>query len=572
MPVPTKRWYVPPPPPPEVEETLAGYPPLLRRIIYNRGYAKLEEAQRYLEARPPEGCDPFNLLDMPKAVQRLEQAIHNGELIAIYGDYDVDGVSATALLSMVLARLGAKVQGYIPNRFEEGYGLNKDALESLRNQDVQVVVTVDCGIRSPAETSHAANLGLDLIITDHHSPSGELPRALAIVNPKQEGDVYPDKNLAGVGLAYKLASALVAHLQQNGAPVPEDLRLDDYLDLVALGTVADLAPLKGENRALVRAGLLRIRKQPRVGVHALARVAEVDPRKVGAWEIGFNLGPRLNAAGRLDSALASLRLLTTQDVAEAGLIAQQLDSQNRERQRLTREIQAEAEQIALAEEAHPLLLFAASPTFNSGVVGLTASRLMEQYYRPAIVGFRGEEFTRASCRSIPEFHITEALDRCAHLLEHHGGHAAAAGFTVRNDHLPELLDNLRGLAAEQLAHLDLRPELTAEAEVSLDDLQKDLLEYLDWLQPIGYGNGQAIFLTRDLHVSRYRAVGREKDHLKLTVTNGWTTMDAIAFRMGDWAEHMPPKVDLMYTFELNVYNGVEALQINVRDMKPSGVA
>ena len=467
-----KYWEIVPEPPLEADQELSRYPkltgrPILRRILYHRGYSSAEAAQDFIEARPPAGNNAENLLGMPLAADRIRYAIQHQEQIAIYGDYDADGVTATALLTHALGRLGASVRGYIPNRFDEGYGLNNDALTYLRQEGVRLVITVDCGMRSPHEVSHARQVGLDLIITDHHSPGGEQLEALAVINPKQEGDTYPDKRLAGVGLAYKLACAL---LEPDGASIDPDAPAGQYLDLVALGTITDLAPLVGENRTLVRAGLEQIRRPHRQGVLSLIGAAQINPASITSDQVSFTLGPRLNAAGRLESAQAALDLLLATQVDEAARLAQLLDNQNRERQQITRQIQAHAEQLALAQDPEALLLFAVDESYNPGVIGLAASRLTEQYYRPAIVATRGEEFTRASCRSIPEFHITHALDECADLLVRHGGHSAAAGFTVENDKLPELIERLKAIAARQLADLDLRHSLKVDAQVALSDL------------------------------------------------------------------------------------------------------
>jgi single-stranded-DNA-specific exonuclease len=565
-----KRWQIYPEITPKADLALQNFDPILRQILFNRGYATEEIANRFLLAIPDSDTDPFQFKDMQHAVARINTALFEGESIAIYGDYDVDGVSATALLVLLLEALGAKVQAYIPNRFEEGYGVNKEALTAIHAQGTSLVITVDCGVRSLPEAEHAKDLGLDLIITDHHHPTEKLPVALAIINPKQPGDTYPDKDLAGVGLAYKLGEALLQHLEKEGFPVPQEITIEDYRDLVALGTVADLAPLVGENRAIVRAGLKNIRAGHRQGIRSLIGVAGVNPTKIMASDIGFMLGPRLNAAGRLESALAALDLLTTNSVTEAGLLAQQLDNQNRERQKITREIQVQAEKIALAEDPRALLLLAAHADFNPGVVGLAASRLTDLYYRPAIVAHQGEEYTRGSCRSIPEFHITDALDQCSDLLEHHGGHAAAAGFTIRNERLPELLARLKNIAQAQLSEQTLAPTIHADIEISLSDLQPSLLDELEGLQPTGYGNPQAAFVSRNLKVTNQRAVGKDSAHLKLSVTDGWVTFDAIAFRQGSWYGCLPERVDLLYTFEKNEYNGWSSLQLNVRDIKPAG--
>ena len=426
----TKRWIIAEPIPSNIEKALGGFHPIMRQLLYNRGYTSQDDAIRYVQAQTPIGTGAYNLLGIPQAVERIIWGVKNKEQIAIYGDFDVDGVTATALLSHALKFMGADVLGYIPNRFNEGYGLNIEALDKLHEGGIRLVITVDCGIRSLLEVDHARRLGMDLIITDHHQPSSELPAAQAIINPKQPHEQYPEKDLAGVGLAYKLITAMNNPTTLRtvksliGMSPPSE---DDYLDLVTLGTVADLVPLVGENRALVRSGLERMRSSRRQGIMALIGVAGANINNITTSTIGYVLGPRLNAAGRLDTALTSLNLLLSEDIYEAGVLAQQLDNQNRERQKLTRDIQSSAEEIVMAEDPNALLLFAAHPNFNPGVVGLAASRLTEQYYRPSIVATRGDEFTRGSCRSIPEFHITNALDQCSDLLVRYGGHSAAAG-------------------------------------------------------------------------------------------------------------------------------------------------
>ncbi|HNN12156.1 MAG TPA: single-stranded-DNA-specific exonuclease RecJ [Anaerolineales bacterium] len=564
-----KHWNILPPITPEAESALGALnPPLLRQVLFNRGYSTDAEARAFLRGEPLVNTDPFQMSGMHEAVERVRFAIQNQEPIAIYGDYDVDGVTATALLVETLKYLAAEVRGYIPNRFEEGYGLNNNALDELKADGVRLVITVDCGIRSPAEALHARTVGLDLIISDHHHPDNEnLPPALAVINPKQHGDIYPDKDLAGVGIAYKIAEALLT--EDGQLSVVNGQILNSLLDLVALGTVADLAPLVGENRVLVKKGLKQMRQTTRQGLFSLAAVSEVAVAKLNAGHIGFMLGPRLNAAGRLKEALASFELLITKDVFRAGELAQQLDMQNRERQRITRDMQTRAEEIALTDDPDAYLLFAAQEDFNSGVVGLAASRLTEKYYRPAIVAAKGEEETRGSCRSIPEFHITDALDQCADLLVRHGGHAAAAGFTVRNENLSELVSRLKSIAAEKLSETELRPTVTADAEVSLGDVRPELYEKaLKYLEPTGYGNREASFVARNVRVKNSRVVGADGKHLKLSLEDerGYTH-DAIGFRLGDWHKAMPPRVDILFTYETNEYNGRVSYQLNLKDLK-----
>ena len=568
-----KHWNISPRITPEVDSALAAFPPLLRQVLFNRGFADDPSARAYLRGEPNHNTDPFQMTDMHTAVNRIQHAIKNEEPIAIYGDYDVDGVTATALLVESLKKLGANVRGYIPNRFEEGYGLNNNALDELKAQGVRLVITVDCGIRSPNEALHARTLGLDLIISDHHHPDEDnLPSALAVINSKRHGDPYPDKDLAGVGIAYKIAEALLSNESQETSNEKNNsslATLNSLLDLVALGTVADLAPLIGENRVLVKKGLRQMKQTTRQGLFSLAAVAEVALPKVNAGNIGFALGPRLNAAGRLKEALAAFELLTTTDVFKAGELAQQLDMQNRERQRITRDMQARAEEMVISEDPNAYLFFAAHEDFNSGVVGLAASRLTEKYYRPAIVAAKGEEETRGSCRSIPEFHITDALDQCADLLVRHGGHAAAAGFTVRNENLPELVSRLKAIAEEKLSGSELKPTVTADAEVSLSEMRPDVYEKgLKYLEPTGYGNREASFVARNVKVKNSRVVGADGKHLKMSLEDEkGVAHDAIGFRLGDWHKAMPARVDILFTFEPNEYNGRVTYQLNLKDLK-----
>jgi len=569
------RWLVQPIITPEAEAALQAFPPILRQMLFNRGHENETSARAFLRGEILHPADPFLLKGMSEAVARLRAALETRQPIVVYGDYDVDGVTATALLVETLERFGASVKGYIPNRFDEGYGLNNEALTQLAKDGARLIVTVDCGIRSPDEARHAQALGLDMIISDHHEPAGEIPNALAVINPKQPGDAYPEKYLAGVGLAYKIAEALVLDRAKQaaaqGATFAADGLLDDLLDLVALGTVADLAPLNGENRSLVRRGLNQMRQTKRLGLFSLAAVAGVNLARVTAQNIGFSLGPRLNAVGRLTVASDALTLLTAKSAEQAGLLAQELENRNRERQQMTKEMQGMAEALALESQDSSELLFAAHPQFNHGIVGLAASRLLDKYYRPSIVGHSDEQETRCSCRSIPEFNITAALDECADLLVRHGGHRAAAGFTVRNENLGGLVSRLRVIARRELAGRDLRPSLSADAQITLAQLNFDLVKQLEQLQPTGYGSPDAAFVTRGLKVQSKRTVGADGAHLKLTLTDGRVSMNAIAFRLGPLHETLPTLVDVLFTLEINEYNGRASLQLNVKDIKPAGV-
>ncbi|MEJ2758222.1 MAG: single-stranded-DNA-specific exonuclease RecJ, partial [Anaerolineales bacterium] len=514
----------------------------------------------FLSARKSDHASQ-QLLGTEKAVERIGQALKNNEQIAIYGDYDADGVTATALMVQTLTAMHPHVRAYIPNRFTEGYGLNQLALQKLKSEGIDLVITVDCGIRALEDADYAKSIGLDLIITDHHTTGQDLPQAAALINPKQPDDPYPEKVLAGVGVAYKLAKALIETYHPAGL-VPEDL-----LDLVAVGTVADLVPLEGENRALVRQGLTYLKTPQRQGLASLMGVAGITAANISAMDIGFGLGPRINAAGRIGSAKDALALLTTKDIFEAGQLAQTLDNRNRERQRITYEIQELAEELSGAHDPGTYLLFAHHPNFNPGVVGLAASKLVEQYYRPAIVGFRNEEYTRASCRSIPEFHITKALEQCSDLFTQYGGHAAAAGFTVPNKNLSELNTRLNKLAEDTLYGQSLHPSLEIDTEVNLIDLKPALLREMDRLEPTGQGNPSPVFASRNVFVRGARSVGRDGSHLKLILSDGKITFDAIAFRFGHLVDDIPGQIDIAFAFEINEFNGRKTLQLNIKDIK-----
>ncbi|MBN2044080.1 MAG: single-stranded-DNA-specific exonuclease RecJ [Anaerolineales bacterium] len=554
------RWQLSPKIPDTVSEELSNFSRIFRQILYNREITTRQQADQFLHAGFPPHADS-QLLGTREAVDRIGQALKDQEKIAVYGDYDADGVTATALMLHTLNALGAEVRSYIPNRFTEGYGLNITALEKLKTDGVSLVITVDCGIRAVQQAEHAASIGLELIITDHHTPGTDLPRALTIINPKQPDDPYPEKVLAGVGVAYKLAKALIERFN------PPSLVAEDLLDLVAIGTVADLVPLVGENRALVREGLRYIRTPRRQGILSLLGVIGLPPTNVTAATIGFGIGPRINAAGRIGSAQDALNLLMARDIPTAAEYAQVLDNRNRERQRITREIQIQSEALAEIEQPGTYLLFSYHPDFNPGVVGLAASKLVEEYYRPAVVGFLGEGFTRASCRSIPEFHITHALDECSDLLEQYGGHAGAAGFTVLNKNLDQLAYRLQTIAREQLQSVDLAPSIIADAAVRLPELTPALLKEIDLLEPTGQLNESPLFVSYKVDVRGARTVGKDKSHLKLILSQDGMTFDAIAFRFGHLVDEVPGQIDILYAFEMNEFNGQQTLQLNIKDLK-----
>ncbi len=539
--------------------------PLLVQVLNNRGIATPEDAQAFLTPDALIGS-PFQLQGMGLTVDRLRRAIRAGEPIAVYGDFDVDGVTATALLVQTLQALGAKVKPYIPHRIDEGYGLNLEALRQLQAQGVRIVITVDCGVRSLSEIAFGKEIGLDMIVTDHHAPGSQMPDAFAVINPKQPTCSYPSKELSGAGIAFKLAQGLLraearVPLCRERVQVSEEM----LLDLVALGTVADLVPIVGENRALVKKGLAQLRQSERPGLQALMRQAVIRPEAIDTGMIGYTLGPRLNAAGRLEHALNAYNLLVTQYPGEADDLAQRLEETNRERQRLTNEMTGQAREAIKGTAETDRLLFVAASEFREGVVGLIASRLSEEFYRPAVAVHCGPAESRGSARSINEFNIVSALDQCSDLLIRHGGHSMAAGFTVDNAHLAELEARLKEIAAEKLGTNELAPTLTIDAEVSLNDINWSLQKALEELAPFGYGNREPVFVSRQVIVRDARIVGNE--HLKLLLTDGQAVWDAIGFRQGSWMGALPRRIDVAYQLESRVFNGESRLQLVVKDLQ-----
>ncbi len=566
-----KRWQIAPTAPPALIERLSMVHPLVAQILYNRGIVDLDDVRAFL-AGSFEHDNPFRMKGVNHAVELVRQMVKQGETIVIYGDYDVDGVTAAAVLAQAIRAMGGQVVTYIPNREDEGYGLNPDAITELVGQGARLMITVDCGIRSLEEVALARRLGMHVILTDHHHIGAALPHADAVINPRQADCRYPFKDLAGVGVAYKLAQALVrANLRVPLPTTRNELQETDLLDLVALGTVADMVPLLGENHALVIEGLKGINTGHRPGLAALMDVSDVRPGQVTTETIGYVLAPPLNAAGRISEATIALKLLMAADMTEALPLAQQLNHLNQDRRTLTVEAQTQARDLVVAQRRIPPLLFAATPDFTPGVVGLAASRLVDEFYRPAAVVALEGDVGKGSARSIPEFHITEALDTLSGLLVRYGGHAAAAGFTVTTDRLPEFKRRLVEIAAEELEDVPLSPLLHVDAEAPLDMLSWDLYHELARLEPFGFGNPAPVLVSRNAKVVRARAVGDDGRHLKFCVRDRkghiW---DAIAFRQGAWIDYLPRRIDVAYVLQRNEWRGRVNLQLNVKDIHEPG--
>ncbi len=564
-----KEWILAPPAPGGYLTRHAGFSSVLAQLLANRGFDDAESANAFIFGRDLSD-DPRQLQDMENGVDRINLAIAQGQPIVVYGDFDADGVCATALLVQTLRALGGKVTPYIPDRANEGYGLNRPALRQLSADGVELIVTVDCGIRSVEEVDLCSKLGLDIIITDHHSIGPELPRALAVINPRRE-DCLGEPRLAGVGVAFQLAKALLLHRwARDRDNYPHTLRQSDLLDLVALGTVADVMPLNvSQNRRLVRHGLDTINELRRPGIAALAKVAGLKAGAIKASHIGFALGPRINAAGRLGSSMTALHLLLAHTAEEAMPYAIELQKLNAERRRLTAQAET-AIREQLADEPTAQLIFAGDENLRPGILGLVAGRLSEAFYRPAVILEYGDEVSRASCRSIPEFDITRALDECADLLVRHGGHALAAGFTVTNGNRDALRQALLQKARDDLRDRALKPQLHIDCELDMVAMGDDLIAELELLEPTGHANPPATFLTRGLSVLHARRVGEDGRHLKLRLSqDGSAPIDAIGFGLGERAISLPRRIDAAYNLEMNEWNGKRSRQLRLLDIRPA---
>jgi len=559
---------------------LPGTHPLVMQVLWARGYRNATDASVFI-ASDAVDANPLALPDMTVAVERILRAMGAGEKIAVYGDYDCDGVTSCALLMQVLAAFNAHAQVYIPDRFEEGYGLNSAALDTLKAKGVSLVITVDCGARANAEALHAREIGIDLIVTDHHAlEHDELPEAIAVINPTRADSAYPFRLLAGVGVAYRLAQAiLVTAYAETGVPVDCDEQA--LLDLVAIGTVADVVPLVGENRALVQAGLKRINTQPRTGIRYLAAASGAKIGTVTSQTIGFAIGPRLNAAGRIEHARDAYELLVTTSESEAAEIVRRLNERNEQRQKTTDSVTRSAEQKALIEgQAELPLLFAASEDYSAGVIGLAAARLVERFYKPAVVVTTQMGEARGSCRSVEGFNITTALDDCKEFLHRHGGHAMAAGFSTLEMSLPALRERLVSLARAQQPEGGWMRTLNIDSEITLHKTNMDTLEQLGRLEPHGMGNPRPIFVTRGAIVQGIRRVGKTHGHdgatpppgphlqLRLKDAKG-ATWEAIGWRMGDRAVEVSAgaTIDLVFQLDINEWNGERKLQLVMQDFR-----
>ena len=560
---------------------------LLARILVHRGVMDSDAGKRFLS--PSLRSDlpsPFLMADMDRAVERLACALEGKELICVWGDYDVDGTTGSSALVIFLREIGGNPLYYIPHRIEEGYGLSPQGLERLRFRGVRLIVSVDCGISNYKEIELARGMGIDVIIVDHHEPPPLLPPAVAILNPHRSDCPFPDKGLSGAGLAFYLIIGLRASLRDRGwfsEADPPDIRR--YLDIVALGTIADMVPLKGVNRVLTRRGLTELGVSTRPGIRALKQVANIPSGEVSVGQVAFQLGPRINAAGRVDAGLKVVEMLTTGSEEEACRIAGELDRHNRERREIEGHVLAEAlaqlktgarvmdsesrildsDSWKLSSDRTSIVLGAEG--WHPGVLGIVASRLVERFYRPTVViGFHQGE-GKGSARSIRGFHLVEGLGRCADLLEKFGGHEYAAGLTIRQEQFQAFSDRFEDTARLSLTSEDLVPLLEVDAEIDFSAIDLSLARQIQILGPFGIGNPEPLFETREVEVSERRDFNGGS---RFKLRHGGRTLDGVGFRLGDdFPGHKGTKIDLAYRLSENDWGGTYQVELRIVDARPS---
>ncbi|MBM3205768.1 single-stranded-DNA-specific exonuclease RecJ [Candidatus Shapirobacteria bacterium] len=521
-------------------------------LLENRGLKSKKEIEEFLNPKKPQDLTfkdvGIKSLEVKKAIQRIKKAIKNQEKIIVYGDYDTDGICGTAILWETLYHLKADVLPFIPRR-EEGYGLRIEKLEQMAQDGVKLIITVDQGIVQYQQAERAHKLGLDLIITDHHTLGEKKPKALAIVHTTQ---------LAGCGVAWFLAKQLQG---KTG------------LDLVTIGTITDIVPLFGPNRSLVKYGLREVQKSKRPALQALYDFAGLNKNKIGVFEISYLIGPRINAAGRMDDPMESLRLLCTPNESRAISLAQKIDQRNRERQVLTERLTNHARGLWLAQDKNNCLIFISHESYQDGVIGLVAGKLVEEFYRPAIVIAEGKEVSKASARSINEFNIIEAVRSCASLLGPHGGHPKAAGFSLQTEKIQIFKEKILKIAQEKLKDQELTPTLRVDMELDLSDVDLAFYRGLVSLEPFGEGNPQPVFLSRGLKIVDAKTVGAEKQHLKLRLGCSGTlsNFEAIGFGLGRLFNELSPqdRIDVAYQLMVDEWNGHQRLQLKMKDIKIS---
>jgi single-stranded-DNA-specific exonuclease len=552
------KWYIEKA---EINNKIDGVDPVIRRILYNRGIREEKEVKKFLFSNIDDLYNPYMMTDMNKGVERIINAIELGERIIIYGDYDVDGITSSSLLYLYFKTYpGVELNYYLPDRFNEGYGLNIDAIKGIIEQSFDLLITVDCGVRGNEEIEFARNNGLDVIVTDHHQPGETLPPALAVINPHRNDDSYPFRELAGVGVAFKLVQAIEE--KTKGSYLTGELI--KYLDLVALGTIADLVPLIDENRILVREGLKILNNKERIGLKALINSLGLNKKELNAGQVGYILAPPLNAAGRMESANIGVKLLISKSYEEAEDLSKKLVNFNNYRKKEEKRIFKEALLMLEDKLDEDKCIVLASSEWHSGVIGIVASRLVEKFYLPTILITINEGIGKGSCRSIPGLNIYDALSNCSQFIDSFGGHAQAAGMTIKEEYINVFKNNFNNYLNKVLDEESLIPHLRLEGVLNPLELNLELYRKIEMIEPFGIGNPKPRFLLNNVDIQNCYTIGKENGHIKFSLNNG---INGIGFGFGDMKKEISEgKVDLAFSLSINEWNNKKKLQLEIRDI------
>ena len=536
---------------------------LLSTILANRNIIDEKDIKQFLSPTRKDFHDPFLIHDMEKAVERIIKAIEKQEKVTIYGDYDVDGITSITVLKSYLSDRGLEVETYIPNRLNEGYGLNKEAIEKIHNNGCQLMITVDCGISGIEEVEYANSLGIETIVTDHHEPGNELPKAFAVIDNKRKDSNYPFRELAGVGVVFKLIQAISIKL---GLAEEEYLK---YLDIVCIGTISDIVPLVDENRVITKLGLMLVRQTKNIGLKAILKTSGYN--KIDSNTISFGVAPRINACGRMGVAEEALELFLSKNVNHVMELARKLNDHNRVRQETEKSIFEEAlKQIQEKHLDENNTIVVGGENWHHGVIGIVSSKITEMYFKPSILlSFEGDDLGKGSGRSIPGFDLHDALMKCEDCIEKFGGHSMAIGITVKRENLEKLKQELENIAIEEKID-EIVPIIKIDARINLSEVNKEMVESLKELEPFGEGNKMPIFAFKNLKIDSIRALSEGK-HLKLTLKDNNTIVNAIGFNMGELAQdyRIGDKIDVVGTLEINSFNGTDSIQINMKDLMKS---
>jgi len=535
----------------------------LARILINRDIKTIEDAEIFLNPDIDELDDPFIMKGIDSAVERIEKAIHNEEKICIYGDYDVDGITSLSMMYIALRNLGADVTYYIPNRLEEGYGLNIDAIERIIEKDVDLIISVDCGIRSVEEVKYIYEHNKEIIVTDHHECGDEIPEACSVINPHQNDCPYPFKYFAGAGVAFKLVCALAQRFDKYDLP-------EEVIDLAALGTVADVVPLLGENRIIVKHGLEKIKSNPNIGIKALVKASGIDIYAVDTYHLSFMLAPRLNAAGRVSDPILGVKLLIAEDEDTAYKIADELNKANYQRQSIENEILNSAVELInrTFDKKKEKVIVVSGQNWHIGVIGIVASKLTERYGLPVVIISVEDKIGRGSARSIPGFDLYTVLNKCSFLFEKFGGHQMAAGLTIKEGNIEQFKNLVNEIAGEMFSDKDLTPEILIDYKIESIKMLSQLVQELEMLKPYGEGNPVPLFVFRGLTIKDVSLLGNGK-HITMRLSDGVDIVRGIGFNIGFIINYIAvnEKIDIICSVEKNLWNGTEYIQLNIKDIK-----